>query len=682
MAQWSLTDKTLYAKVVYYGPAYGGKTTNLESLHRILDPKQKEKLVSVKTADDRTLFFDLLPFDLGNVLGYRVALKVYTVPGQVRYDATRQVVLSGADAVIFVADSSPDREEQNRWSLQNLRLNMRAKGLDPKVVPVLHQFNKQDVEGAISVANLSHRLGLAAESGYPAVAITGQGVLETFVDACTQMLARLVEKAEPKTRKAMETGDMEEHIRRAFAPHTARVEQAGDQTPAPSESPVVVPQDDLLQSSVQASVELGEQLTQESGRATRLEREAEALRLLGELQRSSAVEFSRETLISKTLKTVREVMVCHHVALVVPDDETGTRVVDVVGVESEPFHRSSRGKELMARLVKTGRPAVLDDLTEESAELAEEKPLADIRALLAVPVGDDENHLLVASAKRPDGAFDPTDTRFLATIGAHLAVAIERSELYEQIEAQRDNLEVEVQDRTAELRQACQELKSLDSLKDRFLDNLSHEMKTPLTAMLTSATFLRDYRTNAAQRAEMFRSIVESGETLQTHIDRLFQIATIDRDSERADCETCTVQQLLERAASGMEGDRLQIQTEHPEFPLSLDTAACARAIGNLIDNALKFSPDNGGVEVRTDMGPDQLSIHVCDHGPGIELSQLERLFQPFEQGGEILTEKPDGMGIGLYETRQILKRYGGELTFQPRSGGGSEFSAVLPLER
>ena len=123
MAQWNHVDKTLYAKLVYYGPAFGGKTSNLEALHRLTDPSGRQNLLSVKTAGDRTLFFDLLPFDLGSILGYQVGIKIYTVPGQVRYDTTRQIVLAGADAVVFVADSTAEREEQNnRMALNNFLL--------------------------------------------------------------------------------------------------------------------------------------------------------------------------------------------------------------------------------------------------------------------------------------------------------------------------------------------------------------------------------------------------------------------------------------------------------------------------------------------------------------------------------------------------------------------------------
>src|SRR5882672_10144714 len=125
MAQWNQKDRMLHAKLVYYGPALGGKTTSLRALHRLTDPDAREKLVAINTADDRTLFFDLLPFELGSLLGYKVAMKLYTVPGQVRYDATRRIVLAGADAVVFVADSDAAREQDNRQAWSNLSQNMR-----------------------------------------------------------------------------------------------------------------------------------------------------------------------------------------------------------------------------------------------------------------------------------------------------------------------------------------------------------------------------------------------------------------------------------------------------------------------------------------------------------------------------------------------------------------------------
>jgi signal recognition particle receptor subunit beta len=181
VAQWRHADRTLCAKLVYYGPALGGKTTNLRSLHRITDPEGVETLLSVNTAADRTLFFDLLPFDLGTILGYKVALKVYTVPGQVRYDATRRVVLAGTDAVVFVADSSRTARGDNRASLENLRVNLHANGFDPDTLPIRYQFNKQDLPDAAAPEEVADWLGVDPDRGHAAVAIADRGVLEIFV---------------------------------------------------------------------------------------------------------------------------------------------------------------------------------------------------------------------------------------------------------------------------------------------------------------------------------------------------------------------------------------------------------------------------------------------------------------------------------------------------------------------
>src|SRR4029450_6838750 len=129
VAQWNQTDKTLQTKIVYWGPALCGKTTNLQQIHAFTDPADENRLISLNTASDRTLFFDLLPLDLGKIFGHTLKIQVYTVPGQVRYDATRRIVLSGTDAVVFVADSQRGRGAENRAAWENLRTNLKTIGL-------------------------------------------------------------------------------------------------------------------------------------------------------------------------------------------------------------------------------------------------------------------------------------------------------------------------------------------------------------------------------------------------------------------------------------------------------------------------------------------------------------------------------------------------------------------------
>jgi signal recognition particle receptor subunit beta len=277
MAQWSHADRTLYAKLVYYGPSYGGKTTNLEVLHRITDPEGERELVSIRTADDRTLFFDLLPFDLGEILGYQVAVKVYTVPGQVRYETSRQVLLGGADGIVFVADSSRRREEHNRWSLQNLRMNMRSKGLDPERVPVLYQFNKQDLEDAARPEEVSAWLGLKDVPVIPSVAVSGEGVVETFVEAARSMLGSIVNLADERTRREIDASDLEIHLDRAFGPYVGAGQKK--RGPSPSNGPdpdsraaIVVRGNDILENAIATSADLGERFVDSAfkGRAAQV----------------------------------------------------------------------------------------------------------------------------------------------------------------------------------------------------------------------------------------------------------------------------------------------------------------------------------------------------------------------------------------------------------------------------
>ena len=145
MVQFNFSERTIKAKVVYYGPPQSGKTTNLEQIHKISDPEGANRLISLNTAQDRTLFFDLLPFSLGSVSGYDFKIQLYTVPGQVQYNATRRVVLAGADAVVFVADSNRPMAKENQAAFENMKVNLLANRLVPEKVPLVFQYNKQDL---------------------------------------------------------------------------------------------------------------------------------------------------------------------------------------------------------------------------------------------------------------------------------------------------------------------------------------------------------------------------------------------------------------------------------------------------------------------------------------------------------------------------------------------------------
>jgi signal recognition particle receptor subunit beta len=180
MVLFNHATREMTAKIVYYGPGLCGKTTNLMVIFDKLDPKSKGKMLSLATKTDRTLFFDLLPVDIGKVGPFNLKIQLYTVPGQVFYNETRKLVLKGADSVVFVADSQPAMVDANRESFANLLDNLEENQIDPNDTPIVIQFNKRDIPGVLPVEQLQEALGF---EGYPyteASALRGDGVMETF----------------------------------------------------------------------------------------------------------------------------------------------------------------------------------------------------------------------------------------------------------------------------------------------------------------------------------------------------------------------------------------------------------------------------------------------------------------------------------------------------------------------
>lgn len=180
MALVNHTTREINAKIVYYGPGLCGKTTNIHFIFHRIAPNQRGKLISLATETDRTLFFDFLPVELGTIKGYKVRFHLYTVPGQVFYNATRKLVLKGADGIIFVADSQVAMMDANQESLANLRDNFSEQGIDLNSFPMVIQYNKRDLPDVAAIEELNVALNPRGAPYYEAVAMTGDGVLKTF----------------------------------------------------------------------------------------------------------------------------------------------------------------------------------------------------------------------------------------------------------------------------------------------------------------------------------------------------------------------------------------------------------------------------------------------------------------------------------------------------------------------
>lgn len=240
MVQFNFSERTIKAKVVYYGPAQSGKTTNLEQIHRLTDPQGQNRLISLNTAQDRTLFFDLLPFSLGAISGYDFKVQLYTVPGQVQYNATRRVVLAGADAVVFVADSRRSMAKENTAAFENMKVNLLANRLVPEKVPLVLQYNKQDLADLLPLDDLTRTLNFWKRPAFPSVAARGDGVMETFISVVKEMLQSIAVKYNLK-EKGLDPATIPEVVDQAFAKLVQKAVEETPATPLPlSASKVVV----------------------------------------------------------------------------------------------------------------------------------------------------------------------------------------------------------------------------------------------------------------------------------------------------------------------------------------------------------------------------------------------------------------------------------------------------------
>ena len=187
----NFSSREINCKLVFYGPDLCGKTTNLQYIYQKMNPDSRGKIISLATDSERTLFFDFLPLSLGSIKGFKVRFHLYTVPGQVFYDASRKLILKGVDGVVFVADSQAERMEANVESMENLRKNLQEQGYNLDQLPFVIQYNKRDLPNAVSVEELNQALNPKGVPSFEAVASQGPGVFETLKGIAKQVILQI-----------------------------------------------------------------------------------------------------------------------------------------------------------------------------------------------------------------------------------------------------------------------------------------------------------------------------------------------------------------------------------------------------------------------------------------------------------------------------------------------------------
>ena len=710
MSLINMRDRTIAAKIVYYGTALSGKTTSLQHVHRVVDPEQRTELVSLNTDGDRTLFFDFLPIPLGNLGGFQVKLQAFTVPGQVKYAVTRRYVLRGADGVVFVADSAPDAMDGNHAALDGLRENLIANGLDPARIPLFIQYNKRDVPRALPVEAMRAALNSSGAPDLPTVATTGEGVFESFSQLCGDVLEslaaeyRIADPSEVRDQLANKLALLEREYAQGRVASQGLVARAGGRLlvpeaavesderasviHTPSDSPVEGPPDEgeLLEQALSANMEAARLLADLHETRRDLSEHVRQLAALHETGTAIAGDLDTEGVLRQVLGAALEAVGTDWGAVVLRNVDTGRVSARLARGGEGPLGATVVDSPAVATRLLDGEPFAL-----EAAALG---PDPRVAMALVAPLHHQGEALgaLVAYARSvlaPETV--EARLRFLGAIASHASVALVNARLYERIESFNRELERKVAERTQELERAYTELRELDALKDDFLASMSHELLTPLTSIAGFAEILcstagEDGETAAAERRE-FASIVHvESARLTTMLQSVLDLSMLESGQAQLARKPLVVRDLLRdahatlRERGGANGATIRVRMQEGLPPVAGDAPWVKRVLYELLSNACKFSPEGAPVVVTVSAGGCGVLVQVDDAGPGVAVEHRTAIFDKFKQVGDVLTDKPTGLGLGLPTAKLVVEHLGGTIDVGESESGGASFRVSFPL--
>ncbi|MCS7183417.1 MAG: ATP-binding protein [Thermoanaerobaculum sp.] len=720
MVQFDNQYRQVKLKVVYYGPALGGKTTCLQYIHRITDPQRRSRLYTLNTASDRTLFFDLLGLDLGRIRGYRLTLQLFTVPGQVQYNTTRRAVLAGADGVVFVADSQASQERANLESWNNLVENLRANGLDPETIPLVLQYNKRDLPGVLSKEQLNRLLN---PKGYPAfetVATTGLGVMEAFSAICEATVLSVADRL-GITAQGDALTRLVANVRAAIAPlvPSKRPEVEAPVVLRTAATGTLEPQE-LVAEAVRANTAMADLSARLDQLSKQLRRRVEELQSI--LVFSQTLSQAREpdevttAFFERFLVDLR--VTAGSLLLLNPRNE----LVEVLrrGLAAEPTMRRASQGEVPAQSLLTSRQVFRLDLSELAAGQGGEAWVEEVRGLgfqhmLAVPlvVRDHPLGLVTAYGEAQRGAFQDEDLELAAIMGAVGAMAMANARAWHSLEQVNRNLEGLVEERTAELQRALQraealtrqleaknrelevaygQLEELDRLKGELLRRVAHELNTPVTAIQTAARILARWEQIPKEKVANFVGIVaEESARLAELIASTLHAAALGAGVSGNAKTSVAVAELLRQALAPVKGEIADRQIKvSVKVAAGLERVTCfaeqlTAALTALLKNAVEFNNPEGSVTVTVvpvrQQGRSLVEFRVEDSGVGIPPEELPYVTEPFFQGGALLTGKPKGLGLGLAVAKRVAEMHHGSLEIVSQVGQGTRVSLTVAVE-
>jgi len=632
MVQFNTKDNEILVKIVFYGPGLSGKTTNLQKLHEMMDPSQKTDLFSVNTMEDRTLFFDLLPVDLGYVYGNSIKLQIYTVPGQVHYDSTRRIVLSGADGVIFIADSDKNKLHENVQSINNLYHNLQANRLNIKEVPLVMQYNKRDLPDALPVEVLNQKLNFRQVPHFGAVAIKGDGVLDTFVEAVKLTVRYIFEKYQlSKNFKNIEgvIQKLEESIREKSA-EAKRIAEAQapadvDQTFSPRvgrggktvlkythsiEEDDRSGQDKLLQKALTSNMETARLYSELKASQTALMKKNEELSILyKQLEKSNNDNLKIRRFLESLVNFAGEAIVTFNDLWVIQN-----------------------WNQAAEEMFKYKRDEILN---QNINILFPQTQLADLNKVLS----------FVVSGKVVKGF----ETKLQDKEGKSVAVNVTFSPIKNKNET--------IIAFTAIIR----DLSLLNNVRQKLFqlqrfESVAHILPTFLDGLEEQADPAR-----IQSGASLIRSLLsDSADEGEINLNEL-------------------IQEVLSLAAPMVQNQGVQVVTQlNPNLPrFHCSSRALAHALFNLVLNALDAlrGVSSAKLTIGTHFVDTELILQIIDNGRGASAMDMDKFFSAMEQGGD------DGTSIlRINATREQVKDFSGVVRVDSAPGKGTKVTIRLPM--
>ena len=651
MVQFNTRANEILLKLVYYGPGLSGKTTNLQSLHAMSTDTQRGEMFSVNTQEDRTLFFDLLPINLGVIYGNAIHLQIYTVPGQVQYDASRRVVLGGADGVVFVADSTEAKMQDNVDSLSNLYHNLNANRLNIKQIPFVIQYNKRDLPDVMPVGVMNRRLNFRSVPYFESVANRGTGVLDTFLSITRETVGYTFRKYHLDKK----IKDFDEMLNLIESNVRSNMRELPPPTEAPSVGPAIettvlrhsnVSVADLVPGKVADASELLEDALKSNMETARLyselklvkdaleKKNTELSQLYTQLDRANQDNLKTRRYLEGLVQNIGEAVISYS-----PDGKILTW-----NAAAERMFGYSR-PEIVGRSMTQLTP---EGLLEEMAQVAQQVTRGQV-------VRDMATHRL-----RKGGEVFPASVTFAPVRGSDDRV-LAFSALVRDL-SEREGL----QDRLV----VSQKYEALG----RLVPTLFHEVSNRLAPVFLASRLITE-STKGPDRAEQAARLIKAVDAIQDLLQPLLLV--LNPPSPNA--LPIQLNQLVKEAVALVDGQaqRMGAVVElvlEPSLPeVGLDAPLVSQALANLLLSSLEamaLSPVKR-IKVATRVSGDRLQVVVQNSGPALSEERQRDLFNPAAAAS---TED-----LSLPVADIIARQHGGRLSVRSEEGMGNAFLLELP---